>query len=64
MKNPMVVVFPPLYCSTIAAFHAKTSLARSSISLLSIAGASNHFSLIISSRFFHVDNISSIIIFN
>jgi len=62
MKNHIVVVFPSLYCWTIAGFSSSICLAICSISLLSIAGASNHFSLMISVGFFPVDNISSMMI--
>ena len=60
IKNQIVVVFPSLYCWTIVGFSSRICFAISSISLLSIAGASNHFSLMISSADLPVDSISCI----
>ncbi|MEI8252974.1 MAG: hypothetical protein WCG25_04430 [bacterium] len=63
-KNHRVVVFHHLYCCTVSGFSSSTSLTIFSSSHWSIAGASNHFSFIISSAFLPDFNISSIITFN
>jgi hypothetical protein len=59
-KKPIVLVLPHLYCSTIAGFSATTVLQILINSSFERAGASNHFSLIISDADAHEANISSI----
>gem|GEM_PF-5921150 len=63
-KNHRVVVLPPLYCSTMLGFSRRTASIIEFMLSVSIAGASNHFSLIISSTSFPVAIISSMITFS